>query len=749
MERRLAAILAADMVGYSRLMGADEAGTLAAYQRHRRDLINPRAVQYHGRICKLTGDGALMEFASVVDAVRFAVEVQLALRDENANRPLEKQFRYRIGINIGDIIIEPEDIYGDGVNIAARLQELADPGGICLSGTAFDQIKGKLDLTSEYLGEKHVKNIAEPVPAYGVLLDDKANALATPLVQEPPAVQTSRRKLAAAAAVVLLVLAGGALWWRPWVSAPEPATVERFAYPLPDKPSIAVLPFINVSGDAEHDHLAEGLTDDLITELSKVSSLFVIARHSVFAIKDTARKIQDVAAELGVHYVLAGTLRGAGSRIRINVSLIDAVTGLSLWAERYDRDFADLFAVQDDVIGKIITALAVELTAGEEDQLSRIPTDNLEAYDYYLRAEQEGFYYSDVDTYRRTLSFYQRAIDLDPDFADAHAGIARVAVDVWRNDYNFLWTAAVARKIAYDAAGQALKLDPKNARAHTVLALLQLVDGRYVEATESARMAVSLQPNNTEVLGNLALVLAHTGNAEQAVAEMNKALRLDPAPPASFQLLAGVVFYTARDYERAIPLLETARDALPNAEPAHEYLAAAYAHGGKQVGAELAALHLLRLFPASNLAYYGYLYHYWRDEDRRHHLAGLRKAGITQWPFGFEGRAADRLDGAQLAKLIDNRTWVGKHKNGTDFFQYFDQAGNTAYRSANTTITGTAQVEDNRLCQRFEGYFLDHTICGYVFRNTATDEDWADEQPEGDYVHVTPDALKFFSLAEQ
>jgi adenylate cyclase len=618
-----------------------------------------------------------------------------------------------------------------------------------VSGTAFDQVKGKLDLTSEYLGERRVKNIAEPVTAYRVLLDDKAAALATPLVHGPSAMRTSRGQLAALAAVVLLVLLGGALWWRPWMSEPEPAPVERFAYPLPDKPSIAVLPFINVSGDAEHDHLAKGLTDDLITELSKVSSLFVIARHSVFAIEDTDRKIQDVAAELGVHYVLEGTLRGAGSRIRLNVSLIDAFTGLSLWAERYDREFADLFAVQDDLIGKIITALAVELTAGEQDQLSRIPTDNLEAYDYYLRAEQEGFYYSDVDTYRRTLSFYQRAIDLDPDFADAHAGIARVAVDVWRNDYNFLWTAAVARKIAYDAAGQALRLDPDNARAHTVLALLQLVDGRYVEATESARMAVALQPNDTEVLGNLALVLAHTGNAEQAVAEMNKALRLDPTPPASFVLLAGVVFYTARDYERAIPLLEAARDALPNAEPAHEYLAAAYAYRGHQIGAELAALNLLRLFPASNLTYYGYLYHYWRDEDRRHHLEGLRKAGITEWPFGFEGRDADRLDGAQLGKLIANRTWVGKHKNGTEFLQYFDKAGSTAYRSANTTITGTAQVEDNRLCQRFEGYFLDHMTCGYVFRNTASDEESADEQPDGDYVHVSPDALKFFSLAKQ
>ena len=205
----------------------------------------------------------------------------------------------------------------------------------------------------------------------------------------------------------------------------------------------------------------------------------------------------------------------------------------------------------------------------------------------------------------------------------------------------------------------------------------------------------------------------------------------------------------AQDYEGAIPLLEAARDALPGAEPAHEYLAAAYAYRGQQIPAELEALSLLRLFPASNLAYYGYLYHYWRDEDRRHHLEGLRKAGITEWPFGFEGRDADRLDGAELAVLINNQTWVGKHKNGTDFLQFFDQAGNTAYRSANTTITGTARIEHDHLCQRFEGYFLDHTICGDVFRKSTAEQDSAEEQPDGDYISVTPDALKFFSLAKQ
>lgn len=741
MERRLAAVLAFDMVGYSRLMGLDEQGTVAAFRRHRSDIFNPRAAQYHGRTVKFTGDGALIEFASVVDALCFAVEVQFALRRENAEVPEERQFRYRIGVNVGDIILDDGDIYGDGVNVSARLQELADPGGICVSGTAYDQVRGKLDLTFDNLGEKQVKNIADAVTVYRVRLDDKAFALVTPVIRKPPAAAAGTSRLAAAAALILLLGLGGAAlwWWQPW--APLPAAVERFAYPLPDKPSIAVLPFINVSSDAEQDHLAEGLTDDLITELSKVSGLFVIARHSVFALEGKAGNIQDVAAELGVHFVLEGTLQRAESRLRINVNLIDALTGSSMWAERYDREYADIFAVQDDVIGKIISALAVKLNEGERSQLAQIPTDSLEAYDYYLRAEQEGFLYSDVATYRRTLSYYQKAIDLDPSFAAAHAGIARVAVDVWRNDYNLVWSAAVARKIAYDAAGQALTLDPDNARALTVLALLQLVDGRHAEAIDSANKAVTAQPNDSEAFGNLALVLAHTGNREQAIAAIEKALRLDPAPRSSFQLLAGVVFYMARENERAIPILEAARDGLPETEPAREYLAAAYAHRDDQQRATQEAAKLLELFPDSNLTYYSYLYDYWREEDLRYHLTALQQAGIPEWPFGFEDREADRVGVEALRELVTDKTWTGKHKNGTDFIQYFDHSGNTAYRSSNTNITGVVEIRGNQLCERFEGYFLDRMACGYVYRNTTK------EHTEADYIQVTPQALKFFSLA--
>jgi adenylate cyclase len=735
MERRLAAILIADVAGYSRLSQVDEVGTRRCFQADMDDVFLPKIAEHHGRLVKTMGDGLLVEFHSVVDALQCAIEVQREKASRNAEVDAAMRLNFRIGVNLGDIIVEGDDIQGDGVNIADRIQALAEPGGIAISGTTYDQVKTKVDAGYVSLGRQKVRSIVEPIRVYRVVFDPVAARRTGGRLRR---FLRKRARLSAAAALLLLAVPA-AYWWQPWELIRPPTLIERFAYPLPEKPSVAVLPFINVSGDSEQDHLAQGLTDDLITELSKVSGLFVIARHSVFAIQDGAGKIQDVAAELGVHYILEGTLQRAGPRLRINVKLIDALSGLSVWAERYDRQYADLFAIQDDVTGKIISALAIQLSEGERSQLERIPTDNLEAYDYYMRAEQEGLVYSDVNTYRRTLSYYQKAIDLDPNFADAHAGIARVAVDVWRNDYNFLWSAAVARKIAYDAAGQALKLDANNARAHTVLALLQLVDGREVEARESANRAVEAQPSSAEAFGNLALILVHTGNHEQAVVEMEKALRLDPTPTPSFRLLAGIVFYTAGDNRRAIPLIEAARDALPDAEPAREYLTAAYAYQGDRVRSAQEKAKLLELFPESNLTYYSYLYDYWREDDLERHLTGLRAAGIPEWPFGFVGAQADQLDADALRDLIDNKTWSGRHRNGTAFVQYFDKAGNTAYRSTNTNITGTVEVQGNRLCERFSGYFLDRMVCGQVYRN----RDAGQAGPQ--YVHVTPQALMQFS----
>ncbi|MBD9375108.1 tetratricopeptide repeat protein [Rhizobium sp. ARZ01] len=732
MERHLAAVMIADVAGYSRLSQRDEEGTRACFQRDLAEVFQPRFEEHHGRLVKTMGDGILGEFRSVVDALRCALAIQQAKRERDRDVPRDLRLDFRIGINLGDVIVEGDDIHGGGVNIADRLQSLAEPGGIAISASTYEQVKGKVAVGFVDLGLQWVRNVDEPVRVY--LVAGSASSRAPPAVR-----RRRRRRLLVACAVALLALvAGGLAWWQPWTPLLSPAPI---AYPIPDKPSVAVLPFINVTGDKAQDHLAQGLTDDLITELSKVSGLFVIARHSVISLGETAGNFQDVANELGVHYVLEGTLQRAGLQLRINVKLIDAMSGLSLWAERYDRQFTDLFAVQDDVIGKIASALEISLSEGERERLARIPTENLEAYDNYMRAERIGVAFNDVESYREALSFYQKAIDLDPQFADAHAGIARAAVDIWRNDYNYIWSAAVARKIAYDAAGEALKLDPGNARAQSVLALLQLVDGHPREALESAERAVDAQPNDPEAYANLALVLAHAGDREKAIANIDRALRLDPSPPENFRLLAGVVLYAARDNGKAIPLLKAARDALPNSEHAREFLAAAYVSEGNKSAAAEQVEALRSLFPEANLAYYGYLYDYWRPDGVAYHLENLKAAGVPQWPFGFEGKPEDKLDPTQLHELVDDKTWQGRHRNGTEFFQFFDAAGNTAYRSANTSITGTVKLEDGRLCEQFPGYFLDRMVCGDIFRNTDKEK-----HPGTDYVHVTPQVLKYFSL---
>jgi adenylate cyclase len=692
----------------------------------------PALERHNGRFVKATGDGLLVEFQSVVDALRYAIEVQNEKRRRNEPDRSDTRMSFRIGINLGDVLVEDDDIHGDGVNIAQRIQTLADPGGIAISGSTYDQVNSRLKVGYVALGRRRLKGSGDLVRVYRVRLDGKSDK--TVWIG-----RFGRSRVWRAVAVgVFLFLTALLVWWRPWpISRPEPAAI-RFAYPLPDRPSVAVLPFINVSNDVEHDYLAEGLTDDLITELSKVSGVFVIARHSVFALRNGSATIQEVAAKLGVQYILEGTLQREGVRLRINIKLIEAMTGLSIWGERYDRQYSDLFAVQDEVIGKVISALSIKLSGGEQSQLARLPTNSLEAYDYYMRAEHEGLMYGDVNTYRHTLSLYQKAIDLDPGFANAHAGIARVAVDVWRNDYNFLWSAAVARKIAYDAAGQALRLDPANARAHMVLALLQWVDGRQAEALESAKTAIAAQPNDAEAFGNLALLQVHTGKREESLANMETALRLDPSPAPGFQLLAGIVFYIAKDNERAIPLIEGAIPQLPRTEPAREYLAAAYASSGNEARAAQEASSLLKLFPESNLTYYSYLYDYWAQNDIDRHLAALRAAGIPQWPFGFKGEEKDRLTEPDLRKLTDDQTWIGRNKSGTQFMQYFGPAGKTAYRSANTNITGIFEIQGDRLCEKFEGYFLDRMVCGNVYRSVDSNE-------SAPFVHVTPRSLQFFS----
>jgi TolB-like protein/class 3 adenylate cyclase len=363
MERRLAAILAADVAGYSRLMEADEEATVRALSACRQ-VIDGLVADHGGRVFGSAGDSVVAEFPSPVEAVRCAVDIQRELEAHEVDLPEDRRMRFRIGVNLGDVIVEGDNVLGDGVNIAARLETLADAGGICLSRPVFDQIKKQRDLGYEYLGEHEVKNIAEPVRVYRVLSEPEA---AGRIIGETRRAKHAWKRVALAAAVVVLIgVAAAVTWLRPWEPAVEPASVDRMAFPLPDKPSIAVLPFDNLSGDAGQDHMADGLTEDITTALSQVSSLFVIARNSTFVYKGKPVKVQRVAEDLGVRYVLEGSVQKSGDKVRIAAQLIDALTGNHLWAERYDRNMTELFALQDEITDRIVVALRIKLTEGEQ-----------------------------------------------------------------------------------------------------------------------------------------------------------------------------------------------------------------------------------------------------------------------------------------------------------------------------------------------------------------------------------------------
>src|SRR5713101_8283615 len=421
MERKLAAILSTDVQGYSRLMGEDEVATIRTLTAYR-ELMTSLIQQYRGRVVDSPGDNLLAEFISVVEAVQCAVAIQRELKARNAQLPPHRRMEFRIGINLGDVIVEGERIYGDGVNIAARLEGLAEAGGLCISGTVYDQVKTKLSLDYEELGAQAVKNIAEPVRVYRVHLEPRT---AAPAVRQPRRLMARYwRKVALAALGLVLILGGGVTVWQLSFRPPSPAGVlpsERAAaLPLPEKPSIAVLPFVNMSGDPEQEYFSDGMTEDLITDLSKLSGLFVIARNSVFTYKGKAVKPEQVSRELGVRYVLEGSVRKAGDRVRITAQLVDATTSYHLWADRYDRDLKDIFAVQEEISRKIVAALAVQLTAGEHARLGRQYTDNLEAYDYLLRgSESLGRYTKETNVQARQM--FEQAIALDPTFALAYA----------------------------------------------------------------------------------------------------------------------------------------------------------------------------------------------------------------------------------------------------------------------------------------------------------------------------------------
>ncbi len=588
MDRRLTAILSYDAVGYSLAMGRDEAGTLDALKSDRRTIIDPKTGQHGGRTIKLMGDGALIEFASVVDAVIFAIAMQCAVADRNAELPEDQRRFYRIGINVGDVVVDGEDIYGDGVNIASRLEALAEPGGICIHQNVRDQLRGKLDIDFDDLGEVEVKNIERPVRAFRVTLNDKAAAIAARPVERAPALKSPSRVWQAAAGILAsLVLIGGVFWWQSPAPEFEPVDADAMAFPLPDKPSIAVLPFDNMSDDASQEYFADGMTEDLITDLSKLSGLFVIARNSSFSYKGQAVQVRQVAEELGVRYVLEGSVRRVGDQVRINAQLIDATTGGHVWAERYDGTLDDVFTLQDNVTQEIIAALSVTLTGEEAAREAQYETVNAVAHDAYL----QGWAHYKLLTAKeltKAVPFFEEAIRLDPGYPQAHAALASVYWDAYQNDWAFDLRLASFQAEERSNAHLEEALKSPVPLAHALQARIMASHGLYDLAIAEAEKAVALDSNDAAALAGLADALIFAGRPGAALDAIRKAMRLDPHHPPDYLITLGAAEFGADQFEAAAATFERAATRNSGTELPLIYLASSYGHLGRMTEAEAA-----------------------------------------------------------------------------------------------------------------------------------------------------------------
>jgi adenylate cyclase len=548
MQRKLAAILSADVHGYSRLMGEDEPQTVRTLTDYR-EVLGSLIREHGGRVVDAPGDNLLAEFPSAVDGLRCADAIQRALESRNAALPEGRRMQFRIGLNIGDVIVDGERIYGDGVNIAARVQDLSQPGGICISGTIYDQVEGKLPFEYEYLGERTVKNIARPVRAY---------------------------RVAAAC-------------------QPGPAGNARERGVPPASPSIAVLPFDNMSSDPDQGYFSDGITEDLITDLSKLSGLFVIARHSSFTYKGRPVKVQQVGSELGVRYVLEGSVRKAGERVRITAQLIDAVTGHHLWADRYDRRLDDVFAVQDEITHSIVDVLAVMLSSTEQ-QRSQRRTEKPDAYDLVLRG---------VDQLRRAThasngharALFEQAIGLDADYAEAYALLA----ETYFRDWSMGWSRrGEPLERALELAERAAAMDDLLPRAHRTLAVVLLWSKQHERAAAEAGRAVALAPNDADSHRVRGEVLSWS-RPDEAIAPVRKAMQLNPRYPASYSYTLGHIYLLIHRHEDALRELRLAAGRNPDWFPAHAFLAATYAELGRLEEANAERLEMDRLSPGISI----------------------------------------------------------------------------------------------------------------------------------------------------
>jgi TolB-like protein/class 3 adenylate cyclase len=589
-ERRLAAVLAADVAGYSRLMGRDEEGTLARLKSFRKTLVDPCIAAHRGRIVKTTGDGMLVEFASAVDAARCAVEVQRGIAAQNADVPQDTKIEFRIGIHVGDIIIDDNDIFGDGVNIAARLEGIADPGGVCISDDAQRQIRGKVDLGFDDMGLQALKNIAEPMRAWRVRLDGSAGSPA-------PA---------------------------------KPSTESAPPLALTDKPSIAVLPFQNMSGDAEQEHFADGMVEDIITGLSRSKALLVIARNSTFTYKGKAVDIKQVGRELGVRYVLEGSVRKSGNRVRITGQLIDAATGAHLWADRFDGLLDDIFDLQDRVASSVIGAISPQLERAEIERAQRKPTESLQAYDYYLRALASSYRFT-REANLEVLELTRAASAIDPHFALSHA----LAAFSFTQRKAFGWNANIADEISETRrlAAQAIELDSDDARVLGMAGFaLGYVAGEVEVAAEFLARAIQLDPNLVLARTWMGWTRVYLGDMDDAIEQLEVAQRVNPLDPRRYVTLTAMAyahFFAGRNDEASVWAANVVRQQ-PNYLAGQRIMMACHAMAGRIDEARQACAVAMRIDPTQRISVSNARAPFRRPQDVEKLAQAFRIAGMPE-----------------------------------------------------------------------------------------------------------------------
>ena len=720
MERRLAAVLIADVVGYSHLMEVDEEGTLGRLQSDLRELFEPKLAEHHGRLVKTTGDGLIAEFHSVVDSLRCALEIQRGQAERNITRPEHQRLSFRIGINLGDVIAEGGDLYGDGVNVAARLEGLAQAGQVMISGAAYEQVEKKLSVGFEFQGDQRVKNIDKPIRVYRVLTDPASAGKTVGAVKKPR--RSALRAVIAALGLLFVFGAGASILLRPWEPKFKPVL------PLPDKPSIAVLPFTNMSGDPQQSYFADGMTDDLITDLSQVSGLFVIARNSTFAYKGKVVDPRLVAQELGVRYVLEGSIQRSADQIRINAQLIDATTGGHEWADRYDGSLSDVFRLQDKVTQSVADALALRLAGAAYLSQSQQETNVPAAYDAFLRG-WEHYRRTTPEEFAKAIPYFEQSIKLDPNYGRAHAAIAMIYVISYGNG----WTSSlgISAPEALARARQYLDEAKKHptALAHQVAGYILLDDLKPLLAVAEFKEAVTLDPSDSWSYALIAYALIYAGQPGESIQFIDTAMRLDPHPPSVFSFYLGLAQFSLEQFDAAAGSLEKATRSDLDSQLPFLALAATYGFLGRKQEALFAVARYndivvkLGWVPVGVLSVPPYLF-FSRPKDFHRLWNGLRVAGVPDSIDRSEFAAHNRLTATEVRSLF-----FGHRVHGRPFGGYWGLGERAASFTTDGAVTmsgdwgtldlsggpatGIVQFENAQLCLRFSIA----SYCGVMLRN--------------------------------